>query len=69
MSELTCPYCAVVAEPDLGWRIFSNATVHSRAECRACGSFLQYLPQWDADGSPSKWVLLAPTRPEQPPLL
>jgi len=61
--EIACPYCGVVAEPDLGWQVFTNGTVHLRGECRSCGRFIQYLKQFDLDGAPSLWLLMAPVRP------
>lgn len=69
VNELACKSCGVVAEPDLGWQVFANGTLHLRAECRACGRYITYLPQREADGSPSEWVKAAPVAPEQPALL
>lgn len=63
MLELTCPYCAVIDEPDLGWQVFSNGTLHLRAQCRACGAYIKYMPQRDADGADSVWAKNAPQRP------
>ena len=63
MLELTCPYCATVDEPYLGWQVFDNGAVHLRAECRSCGRYIKYLKQSEPDGSPSVWALMAPSRP------
>jgi len=60
---LKCRGCSYEGEPDLGWQVFGNGTVHLRAECRKCGRYIQYLPQADADGVPTVWMQAAPTRP------
>ena len=69
MNTLTCHVCGVEAEPDLGWQQFSNGTLHLRAECRACGASLKYMPQRNEDGSPSEWVRMAPLPPRQDTIL
>ncbi|MCC6156100.1 MAG: hypothetical protein IT367_20210 [Candidatus Hydrogenedentes bacterium] len=63
MPEVTCPHCATVAEPDLGWQVFDNGTVHLRAECRSCGRYIKFMPQREADGTDSVWAQNAPLRP------
>ena len=60
---LKCRGCSYEGEPDLGWQVFRNRTVHLRAECRKCGRYIRYLPQADADGVPTVWLLAAPTMP------
>lgn len=60
MLTITCPFCGVVEEPDLGWQTFVNGTTHLRAECRACGRYIRYLPQRDELGNPSAWMQIAP---------
>jgi len=60
---LRCRFCSYEGEPDLGWQVFGNGTVHLRAECRKCGRYIQYLKQADADGDPTVWVLAAPIKP------
>ena len=72
ISELSCKVCGVVAEPDLGWQVFANATIHLRADQVVSGlalTFLQYLRQHEDDGAPSPWAKAAPLAPEQPALL
>ena len=54
---LTCHHCGVIEEPDLGWQVFGNGTTHLRAECRACGRYIKYVPQTPENLS------LAPLRP------
>ena len=69
VPDLQCRYCFHNGEPDLGWQVFSNGTIHLRAQCRACSAYIQYMPQQDEDGNPSVWVKAAPTKPDQPTLL
>jgi hypothetical protein len=63
VNLLKCGVCSYDGEPDLGWQVFKNGTTHLRAECRKCGRYIQYLPQADAEGDPTVWVLAAPTKP------
>ena len=63
MNLLKCRFCSYEGEPDLGWQVFRNRTVHLRAECRKCGRYIRYLPQADADGVPTVWLPAAPTMP------
>lgn len=59
-TTITCPHCGVLEEPDLGWQVIADGRKQLRAECRACGRWVKYMPQRDDDGSPSIWVRMAP---------
>lgn len=63
-TDLRCHHCGYDGEPDLGWQVFSNDTRHLRAECRRCFGYIQYLKQYDVDGNPTEWLLMAPTPPD-----
>ena len=35
----------LVRDTPLVWQKFANGTVHPRAECQSCGSYIQYVPR------------------------
>jgi uncharacterized protein (DUF3820 family) len=46
MEELYCKYCKKVQKIYTSEQVFSNGTTHIRADCEACGRYLQYMPQY-----------------------
>ena len=66
IPAIQCRLCFHLGEPDLGWQVFSNGSLHLRAECRKCERFIQYMPQTAEDGGPTAWVMMAPTPPSTP---
>ena len=63
LPDLQCRDCYHKGEPDLGWQVFANGTLHLRAECRKCGRYIKYVPQHDEDGNPTPWLGEAPAPP------
>lgn len=47
MSKLYCKNCHFENEYTTKKQTFKNGSVHIRAECKRCNSFIKYLPQSD----------------------
>ena len=45
MSKLFCKNCQVDTQYTTSKQTFKNGSVHVRAECNKCNSFIKYLPQ------------------------